>query len=185
MNIYPLIFLFIFFLFRYTWSLIGGKRKNRKVKHDIIIPRKVIEIFVYLLIPVSLSFNFIPGLNIFSSNQYIVFTIGFILATFGLFFLIWTRVSRKKDWGLMGDESADKLAKNGAYSVSRHPYYIGGIFLLLGIYLQFNSYWVILVIPIIFFIIKVIKKEDSELLNKFGDEFIDYKKKVGIFPWFK
>lgn len=182
MNIYPLIFLFIFFAFRYIWSFIGGKRKRKKVTLNVVFLRKLFEVFMYFLMPIFLSFSVIPGYKIFEDGK-IFLGVGIIFASFGLVLMIWTRLTRKREWGLMGDESADNLVTKGAYSVTRHPYYVGAVFLITGVYLQYNSWWILLIIPGILFLVRVIRKEDMELEIKFGEEFIKYKKKVGIFPW--
>ena len=96
-----------------------------------------------------------------------------------------TRLNRKKDWGFMGDKTGESLFTNGIYSVTRHPYYVGAILLGVGVYFVLNSYFVLLMIPVIIFLVKVINNEDKYLLERFGDQFIEYKKKVGIIPWFK
>ena len=98
--------------------------------------------------------------------------------------MVLTRVNRKEDWGYMGDKTGGRLFTNGIYSVTRHPYYIGAIILGVGVYLILNSWFVLLMIPVILFIKKVIDNEDKYLLEKFGNEFIEYKKKVSVIPWF-
>lgn len=85
----------------------------------------------------------------------------------------------------MGDVPADKLVTTGAYSATRHPYYVGAILFIFGIYLQLNTWWIALVLPVIAFVARVIVKEDSILRSKFGDEWSSYRKRVGIIPWMR
>ncbi len=180
----PLIFLFVFFVFRYAWSIIGGKRQRQKSTNTIVFFRKFFELLTYLILPVLLSINLIPQLLIIEENLYIKI-IGILFSIVGLLFIIWTRISRKQDWGLMGDIPGNVLVKTGAYSVCRHPYYIGAILLILGIYLQLNSLYIVLAILGTVFLFYVMKKEDAELFTQFGKEYLEYKKKVGIIPWIR
>ncbi len=84
----------------------------------------------------------------------------------------------------MGDDSGDTLFTGGPYKFTRHPYYIGAILTGVGIYLQLNYWLVFLMAPVIFFILHVIKKEDHFLERKFGATYSEYKKRVGLIPWF-
>jgi len=72
------------------------------------------------------------------------------------------------------------LIKTGLYKYSRNPMYISLTFLYLGITSLINSLWLlILVMPVLIIIQKgVIEREESYLGEKFGDEYIEYKKKV-------
>jgi len=79
------------------------------------------------------------------------------------------------------------LAKNGIYSILRHPLYFGSFLIGLGFSISSNS----LVIYIYFFIFYpliyffTIKREEEFLLEKFKDEFENYKKSVpAFFPRF-
>lgn len=92
--------------------------------------------------------------------------------------MVWTRIVRNKDWGFMGDDADSTLFINGPYKFIRHPYYTGSVLTGIGIYLQLNYIFVILMIPVIIFIIYVTKKEDVFLEKKFGEEFKQYKNNV-------
>lgn len=84
----------------------------------------------------------------------------------------------------MGDDSGEVLFTGGPYRFTRHPYYIGAILVGIGLYLQLNYVLAILMLPVIIFMIYVMKKEDNFLEQKFGQTYLEYKQKVGIFPWF-
>ena len=84
----------------------------------------------------------------------------------------------------MGDDSGDVLFTNGPYKFTRHPYYVGAALTGIGIYLQLNYGLALLMLPVIIFMLYVIKREDSFLENKFGNRYTEYKSKVGIIPWF-
>lgn len=80
-----------------------------------------------------------------------------------------------------------KLATKGIYGYIRHPIYGSWIvFIIPGIVLLLNSL-IGLTIPIFMYVVfkVLIVKEDKYLEEKFGEEFFEYKKRVGeIFPKF-
>lgn len=81
----------------------------------------------------------------------------------------------------------EKLATSGIYAYFRHPVYGSWIvFIVPGIVFTINS---LLGLTIPFFMYSVFKilivSEDSYLEDRFGEEFYEYKKRVGeIFPKF-
>lgn len=80
---------------------------------------------------------------------------------------------------LKPDESSS-LVTSGIYRFSRNPMYIGFLLLLLAWGLILGSALAFLVLP--FFIVLItnvqITPEESVLLKRFGEEYINYKKKV-------
>jgi protein-S-isoprenylcysteine O-methyltransferase Ste14 len=80
-----------------------------------------------------------------------------------------------------------ELATKGIYGYVRHPIYGTWIvFIIPGIVLLINSL-IGLTVPIFMYVVFkiLIVKEDQYLEDKFGEEFYNYKKRVGeIFPHF-
>ena len=78
------------------------------------------------------------------------------------------------------------LVKTGIFSYVRHPIYAGnGIIGTFGLILLFNRLAGFFAILINYFVLAVylIPKEEKILVEEFGDEFIQYKEKVGgYFP---
>jgi len=72
------------------------------------------------------------------------------------------------------------LVKTGLYKYSRNPMNISMTLLYLGITFLINSLWLlILVIPVLIVVQKgVIEREKSYLETKFGEEYLEYKKRV-------
>ena len=83
----------------------------------------------------------------------------------------------------MGDDTGNILFTKGVYSITRHPYYMGALFLAVGVYLVLNSWLILTMFPVFLFVSKVIKKEDDFLFDKFDGEWMNYKKHVGIIPF--
>lgn len=65
------------------------------------------------------------------------------------------------------------------YSVVRHPVYMGGILLgAAGMFFRFSVYSILLFV-IVYFIFKVqIRREEHELIERFGDGYREYREKV-------
>lgn len=81
-----------------------------------------------------------------------------------------------------------KLTISGPYAFVRHPLYLGTMLLVIGfnIVLRINyaaAFFVIILISGIYY--KTIAKEEKMLIEKFGEVYIDYKKRVpAIVPAF-
>jgi protein-S-isoprenylcysteine O-methyltransferase Ste14 len=94
------------------------------------------------------------------------------------------------DWMRGNEVEADYLLDEGLYSIMRHPLYLGNFFIGFGFTLVSN-FFLIFLLPsysIIFFIYYclIVKEEELYLKNKFGGEFILYRKNTpAFFPKFR
>jgi protein-S-isoprenylcysteine O-methyltransferase Ste14 len=85
-------------------------------------------------------------------------------------------------------KEGNKLVKNDIYGIIRHPIYLSEIILPLAASFALQSWTLLLwgllvVLPI--YIIRA-KKEDELLQHYYGDDFTEYKLRVGgFFPYFK
>jgi len=77
-------------------------------------------------------------------------------------------------------KSASSLQTNGIYSVTRNPMYMGLLLLYIGIGITKGNWWTIFMIPLVILIVQfyAIRREESYLERQFGEEYINYKKKV-------
>ena len=75
---------------------------------------------------------------------------------------------------------ASSLQTDGVYAIYRNPMYVGLLFIYLGITCFIGNWWNIILIPLLIFIMQayVIKSEEKYLERAFGNEFIEYKKRV-------
>ena len=73
-----------------------------------------------------------------------------------------------------------KILEAGVYRISRNPIYLGMILVYLGISCFFNFVWFLPFLPIVLAIIHfgVILREEKYLESKFGEEYLDYQKRV-------
>ncbi len=117
--------------------------------------------------------------------------IGIVLLITGTLLHIWTG-KLLGFWGLLGlPEISAKvrsgLVTEGAFSVVRHPTYLAHTLMFIGIFFMTEVIAVGIVTLVDFVLVNVIiiPLEDRELLDRFGEEYKDYKKKVpGFFPLF-
>jgi protein-S-isoprenylcysteine O-methyltransferase Ste14 len=73
-----------------------------------------------------------------------------------------------------------KILDTGFYGFSRNPIYLGMILIYLGITCFFNFVWFLSFLPIVLLVIHfgVIFREEKYLEEKFGEDYLDYKKRV-------
>lgn len=178
MKLLSFLILLAFIVLRNSFTIFNGERDRTRVTSFIYWGRKLIEIVICFGVPGLLLLGVIP-----QKTFLVLYVFGALISIKGLFFMLWTRLSRNKDWGFMGDDSGDSLFTGGPYAYTRHPYYAGAILVGVGLYLQLNYWLVPIMIPVAFFIAYVVKKEDAFLEQRFGQTFVEYKKKVGVFPW--
>ena len=73
-----------------------------------------------------------------------------------------------------------ELVETGPFRVVRHPTYFSMILELLAFGLIFSAWWMLLVIPFLFFpaLIMRLRLEEPALVEKFGDAYRDYQRRV-------
>jgi protein-S-isoprenylcysteine O-methyltransferase Ste14 len=102
---------------------------------------------------------------------------GIALVILGLGLHMWSFWTLRNWW------ANDKLCTKGPFKYFRHPMYAAWItFISPGIALYLNSWvyfiWVLLLHPIWH---KLVKKEESTMINTFGDIYKDYARQTGRF----
>ena len=76
----------------------------------------------------------------------------------------------------------EKIIKTGFYSVIRHPQYVAGLIAHLGITFLLSGLYSLFLLPFMILYIYIIsRKEEKELINEFGDEYLSYMEKVPMF----
>jgi protein-S-isoprenylcysteine O-methyltransferase Ste14 len=132
------------------------------------------------------------GRIIFHSDifRYILSSLIFLL---GIYFAIWSNIflfmigkgGPVDVLGVSISPQTKKLVTSGPYRYSRNPMVFGAFSLYLSIVLYLNSIFGLLcVIAFLVLMIMYLKlSEEKRLLKDFGDEYIEYRKKVSmIFP---
>jgi protein-S-isoprenylcysteine O-methyltransferase Ste14 len=73
-----------------------------------------------------------------------------------------------------------RIVSRGLYRFTRNPMYIGFALFTLGIAILCNSIWVLLAAPVGLILVDrlVVVREERYLERKFGDEYLNYKRRV-------
>jgi protein-S-isoprenylcysteine O-methyltransferase Ste14 len=106
--------------------------------------------------------------------------IGMLLTFCGLTFFIASIIIMQNNWRAGYDKKQDtKLVTNGIYRISRNPAFVGFDLLYIGCAVAFPNVVLIFIafIAIIAFHFQIIN-EEKFLTEKFGQDYMDYKRRV-------
>ncbi len=86
-------------------------------------------------------------------------------------------------WAAGHIEKGKVLTCGGPYALTRNPLYLGSFIMALGIIISGQSYWLILPFAAFYaaFYWPVMKAEEQELLNGYGERFVEYCRSVPLF----
>ena len=78
---------------------------------------------------------------------------------------------------------ADSLNTTGIYSVVRHPLYLGNFLIWSGIALSFQTWWLLLICGLIFWIYyeRIMFAEEEFLRERFGEEYLEWARNTPAF----
>ena len=145
-------------------------------KKDFMIPPFAL-LFFYLIFAGALD---LPKLGIELFKNEIVGWIGVALCMLGLILFLLSLISFGKSFRVgIDEEKPGSLVTTGVYAISRNPIYTAFGLVLLGIFLIFPN-WILLlflVAGIWLFNRQVLREEDS-LKKIYGEEYLEYCKKV-------
>lgn len=129
----------------------------------------------------------IPLLTI-SDNIQIIFMLkllGYLLILTGFWVSLTALKTLGNNWSGLSDYRIKKnqqLVTTGVYKYVRHPIYLAAMLEVLGYELLVNSWLSIIFIAIIYIIVtKHLIREEAQLEQKFGKQFIAYKQKTKMF----
>ncbi len=79
-------------------------------------------------------------------------------------------------------QRAGRLATTGAYARVRHPQYLGFVLIMLGFLLQWPTLVTLAMYPVLVSMYaRLAKREEAEMLERFGDEYRRYREAVPAF----
>jgi protein-S-isoprenylcysteine O-methyltransferase Ste14 len=115
--------------------------------------------------------------------EYLLFAriFGSFLIIFGLGIILVAKIKMQKaQTNIEPWKPTNAIISDGIYSFSRNPIYAAMILIYSGVTLIFNAVWFLpfLVLVLIFMHYGVILREEKYLEEKFGAEYLDYKKSV-------
>ncbi|MBQ7925022.1 MAG: isoprenylcysteine carboxylmethyltransferase family protein [Lachnospiraceae bacterium] len=107
--------------------------------------------------------------------------IGVIVTALGVLAFITSVVQMKDNWraGVQREEKTS-LVTTGIYSISRNPAFLGFDLMYIGILLSFFNWYLFLAttFALVFFHLQIVNVEEEFLIEAFGEEYLEYKKKV-------
>jgi len=86
-------------------------------------------------------------------------------------------------WAAGHIDKGKVLTQGGPYAFTRNPLYLGSFFMALGIIIAGQGYWLLLAFGVFFvaFYYPVMRAEEQELLNGYGESFVQYSARVPMF----
>ncbi len=105
---------------------------------------------------------------------YIMMALAVVLFSFSLFFFIKTRQNPEPH------TPTNALYTGGVFRITRNPIYLGFLVAQIVVAIKLNNLYVLLYLPIVWWFLNkwVIEPEETYLESLFGQEYLDYKKKV-------
>ena len=87
---------------------------------------------------------------------------------------------RAADTTIRPDKPVSNLIQDGPFRYTRNPIYLSDAMIYAGIAVLRNSLWAIVLLPLAMFVIQreVMGREERYLDRTFGEEYLDYKRRV-------
>lgn len=126
-----------------------------------------------------------------------LFTIGWVVWAFGMVLVMAPIIMFPRRGGVAKGKSfvhTTQLVDAGIYAIVRHPQYTGGIYAIFLTTFLWYPHWLFGVLGAMGTAVIYIgcREEDQRLIEKFGDDYIDYMKRVprinvflGLYRWLK
>lgn len=154
-------------------DIVNSHRKGRV--HFILLHSYFIFLFAVIL---GAFLDPLINKKIFSNSVYQ--TIGFLMLIVGSILIYWAQKTSSNYKQRANKDDARSYFEFGPYRYMRSPTHLGLFIVTLGFSLIINSFFGIVLIIIAYAIAKLffLRKEEKLLEIKYGQVYIDYKKKV-------
>ena len=187
----PLVFFWLFYFTLHS-GLASNSLKNKIYQ---IFPRSqryyriCFNLFAFFsLLPLLLYSLNLEDQLLFHSQS--IEVIGFVFISLGAI-VLWISFKSFNQAEFLGIEQLQevqkpaKLMQDGLYKMVRHPLYFGTILLFIGLFCLIPTTKLLLINAIVFgYLLVGSWLEEKKLIVQFGQEYIDYKKKVkGLIPF--
>jgi protein-S-isoprenylcysteine O-methyltransferase Ste14 len=123
-----------------------------------------------------LTFSPSPALAI-QVVGFLVFYAGATMLNWALFF-----AGKYLRPSIAGVYEEHKLIQTGPLGIVRHPYYVSYVLILVGLSLALLTYWPLIpALCVMIGIYPTARTEEEMLIGQFGEEYVAYQRKVGMF----
>lgn len=171
------------YLVGYTITIVVISLPRLSTKFENKLLRSLVRPFILLTFigpPLALPFTKGPRMAI---PTLVALTVGIILL--GINFIL--KILGQKQIGILPAlKGKARLVATGVYGIVRHPLYLSNGLLALGMAILFKSMYALLFsIPYFLSYLLIIHFEERDLLEKYGEEYREYTKKVPwrLIPW--
>lgn len=173
------LFLVVFLVYSYIGLYISRRYGAKIVGWPTAIRSKDYTLFFLAIPQTCLILNAVIVLNSVNYGE-IPVLFGFIIMITGMGFNFIVRTNLGKNWvPLSKTTEGQELVTEGIYSKVRHPFYLSILILFLGVaIISWNLYGLLFLILAVMGLIIRIRKEEIELIAKFGEEYKKYKKET-------
>ncbi len=157
-------------------------KKLRKEKAKTVGIIHVILFHTYAVffgaVILGVIFDQIFAVHIF--DNYNLQNLGFIMIVLGSILVYWAQSTTNSPKGELNKERDINFFLRGPYKYTRNPTNLGLTIMTVGLGIIINSFFSVLFIVITYLISRFIfiRKQDSILTERYGEVFMDYKKKV-------
>lgn len=173
------LFLAFFLIYSYVALFVSRKSGAKIVGWPTAIKSRDYTLFLLAIPQAGLILN---AVTILYSGIYQLFPviIGFLIMLFGMGFNLIVRTNLGKNWvPLSKTTEGQELVTGGIYSKVRHPFYLSVLILFSGVaVISWNLYGLLFFILTLLALIIRIRKEERELIAKFGNEYLKYIKET-------
>ena len=146
-------------------------------KTDFLIPPFALFYF-YTIFAAAFNFPVVSKQDFFNSE--VIAWGGVFLCLGGLLMLVWSIISFGESFrvGIDTDQHTD-LVITGVFAISRNPIYVGFWFILLGQFLIFSN-WILLIYmgAATWLFHRQILREEEFLIGHYGEEYTEYYNRV-------
>jgi protein-S-isoprenylcysteine O-methyltransferase Ste14 len=113
--------------------------------------------------------------------------LGLVMYVSGFLLMAWALVTLGRNYQLGGSapRSEDRMITDGPYKLARHPMYTAALSISLGLALLVQS-WAFLCVFFVYLILilRLIPMEEEKLLDAYGEQYVNYKRKTGKLIFF-
>ncbi|MGB9979303.1 methyltransferase family protein [Methanobacterium sp.] len=178
-EIWLYLFLIVLLVYSYIGLYISRRYGAKIVGWPTAIRSKDYTLFFLVIPQTCLILNAMVVLYSMSHGE-IQVVIGFIIMIAGMGFNFIVRSNLGKNWvPLSKTTEGQELVTEGIYSKVRHPFYLSVLILFLGIaIISWNLYGLLFLTLTMMALIIRIRKEELELIAKFGEKYKKYKKET-------
>ena len=106
---------------------------------------------------------------------------GVVITALGVFVFVIAVLQMKDNWRAgVQREDETSLVTNGIYAISRNPAFLGFDLMYIGILFSFFNWYLcfVTVFALVCFHLQIVNVEEDFLVEAFGEEYVQYKKRV-------